>query len=718
MREKLQRLILSLCFGAGALILILSFISFRREDFFLYTSSPNPQIQNFIGIIGVYLAGFSFFLLGWAAFFLPLFLFYLGLKHTGLIKRGGVAESIYTKIFSFFLLLISLSLLFSLHQDGILSFQRGGFIGFLLSSLFLKYLGFWGSFIFVFLIFIIGVSLLWGQLVLETVELVFNKVSSLLKKTQERISSLKKSGGKRVSKKPKINLVKTPQIRPQPQMKVNIERVFQKKEVLPEEEKLQPSFEEGYVLPSSSLLKEPPSIDERKIKEDIKLNARNLEETFSDFGISARVVNVERGPVVTLYEVEPAPGVKITRIASLADDIALAMKSSGVRVVAPLPGKGTVGIEVPNTQAHIVFLREVLESKEFLASKSKLTLAIGRDVSGSALVADLKEMPHLLIAGTTGSGKTVCVNSLISSILFKAYPWEVKFLLIDPKMVELAHFVDIPHLFSPIVSEAKKASAILLWAVEEMERRYSLLAEEGARNIEIYNSRRKKDEKMPFIVIVVDELADLMVVSRDQIETAILRLAQLSRAVGIHLILATQRPSVDVITGVIKANFPARISFKVASKVDSRTVLDLVGAEKLLGRGDLLFIRPGLQRPVRAQASFLEDEDIGKLVRFIKNQQKPHYNQEIFNLQKRSRVTLQKDELFEEAVKIVLEANQASASILQRRLRVGYTRAARLLDLMEEEGIVGPFQGSKPRSILVDREEWLKKIFSSDSENN
>ncbi|MCF7888379.1 MAG: DNA translocase FtsK, partial [Candidatus Omnitrophica bacterium] len=417
------------------------------------------------------------------------------------------------------------------------------------------------------------------------------------------------------------------------------------------------------------------------------------------------VVGVQKGPVVTMYELSPRPGTKVQKISSLSDDIALAMKSSMVRIVAPLPGRGTVGIEIPNSHKHLVHLRELLEEKKFIKADSKLTLAVGKDVSGNPIIADLGQMPHLLIAGATGAGKTVCVNSLISSMLFKAKPDQLKFILVDPKMVELAPFADIPHLIHPIISESKKAFAALNWAVGEMEQRYKKLAKEGTRNIDAYNKRAT--EKMPYIVIVVDELADLMTVARESIETAIQRLAQLSRAVGIHLILATQRPSVDVITGVIKANFPSRISFRVSSGVDSRTVLDSMGAEKLLGKGDLLFLNPGSVKLTRGQGSFIDDYDIEELANFCRSQGAPIYEKSITEEEKRQKMNLGSDELFDDAVRLILQTNQASASLLQRRMRIGYTRAARLLDIMEQKGIVGPFCGSKARDILVEREKYL-----------
>ncbi len=464
---------------------------------------------------------------------------------------------------------------------------------------------------------------------------------------------------------------------------------------------------EDYQLPSLDLLESPPPLEERQIKEDLTANARILQETLDDFGISVKVTDIERGPIITRYELEPAPGVKLNKIVVLSDDIALAMKAQSARIVAPIPGKGRVGVEVPNIQSNFVYLKEVLSCAEFQKSKSKLTLAFGKDIAGKPVIAELDEMPHLLIAGTTGSGKTVCVNSLILSMLFKASPSELKFLMIDPKMVELAAFNGLPHLLCPAVTDAKKAAVALSWVVNEMESRYQLLAKAGVRNIEAYN---QKQENIPYIVVIIDELADLMAIARDQIESAITRLAQLSRAVGIHLILATQRPSVDVITGVIKANFPARISFKVPSKVDSRTVLDMNGADKLLGRGDMLFLRPQESKLTRAQGSLVSDQEIEKIVTFIKAQAEPVYDEEIVKEQRKSIAgNGQKDEYYEEAVRIIMESGQASVSILQRRLRLGYTRAARIIDMMESDGLIGPFEGSKPRKILIDRESWLEK---------
>ncbi len=476
----------------------------------------------------------------------------------------------------------------------------------------------------------------------------------------------------------------------------------------------------GFKLPGFDLLESPPPIENRKIKEDFEAIARILEETLRDFDIEGRVVEINKGPVITRYELEPAPGVKVHRITSLSDNIALAMKAQSVRIVAPIPGKGTIGFEVPNPKSALVYLREVLDSKEYRENDSILKIALGKDIAGTPVIADLSKMPHLLIAGATGSGKTVCVNAAIISLLFNSTPDELKFIMVDPKRVELAVFNDLPHLLSPVVTDVKKVASTLAWVTSEMDSRYELFAKYGVRNIALYNEKfggsgaklsEGQPAKLPYIVVVIDELADLMMVARDDVENTITRLAQLSRAVGIHMMIATQRPSVDVITGIIKANFPARISFKVASKVDSRTVIDANGADMLLGRGDMLFIEPGAARPTRAQCSLISDKEIENITGFLKAQRAPQYVEEIAEVQKKTGAfkKFDKDEVYEEAVKLILESKQASVSVLQRRLGVGYQRAGRLIDMMEDEGIVGPYQGSKPRDLLITLEEYQIK---------
>jgi len=712
----------------------LSLVSYTSSDISSIVHPPNFPAKNLVGIGGAYLGFILLFIFGYAAYFLPFCLFFLGLDRLKVIRFSGLGTNRIINTVAGLIFLTFLSFFLALFSDaGNDVFKFSGLLGYSLSEFFKKYLGIHGSFIISVLLMAVSATLFCGFFFVDVFKLVkklfvnlINFIKSYLEKREinkdkvikitdrpkERLKPKKKDfGGIKPEIKvyaPKMDLDQKALNRKNsfassPTTSINKDAIKKKVEQIESQDGK--TFDPlTYKIPKPDILKVPPFPDQTKTQEDIQANIKNLESTLSDFGVEAKVVSVQKGPVVTMYELSPQSGTKIQKISSLADEIALAMKSSSVRVVAPIPGRGTIGVEIPNLKKNLVFLREVLEEKTFLKASSKLTLAVGKDVSGSPVIANLKEMPHLLIAGATGTGKTVSVNSLISSILFKAKPDEVKFILVDPKMVELAPFAGIPHLIHPIISESKKAFSALNWAVEEMERRYRLLAGEGARNIDAYNSRGKK---MPYIIIVVDELADLMVVARDKIETSIQRLAQLSRAVGIHLILATQRPSVDVITGVIKANFPARISFKVSSKVDSRTVLDIGGADKLLGKGDLLFLKPGAIKLIRAQGSFIEDEDIETLTDFIRSQGKPIYEEAISESEKKNNIDMGSDELFEDAVRVILRTRQASASLLQRRLRVGYTRAARLLDLMENEGIVGPFRGSKAREIIINPEAYL-----------
>lgn len=468
---------------------------------------------------------------------------------------------------------------------------------------------------------------------------------------------------------------------------------------------------EDYQLPPLHLLKQPKKTDQSGEYELIHANAATLERTFQSFGVKAKVSQVHLGPAVTKYEVHPDIGVKVSKIVSLADDIALALAAKDIRMEAPIPGKSAIGIEVPNSEIAVVSLREVLESKQNNKPDSKLLIGLGRDITGEAVMAELNKMPHLLVAGSTGSGKSVCINGIITSILMRAKPHEVKLMMIDPKMVELNVYNGVPHLLAPVVTNPKKASQALQKVVGEMERRYELFSHTGTRNIEGYNEYIKrhnaeendKQPLLPYIVVIVDELADLMMVASGDVEDAITRLAQMARAAGIHLIIATQRPSVDVITGVIKANIPSRIAFAVSSATDSRTILDMGGAEKLLGRGDMLFYPIGASKPVRIQGAFVSDEEVEEVVDFVISQQKAQYQEDMIpddTPPKRDEVA---DELYQEAVELVLEMQTASVSMLQRRFRIGYTRAARLIDEMEARGIVGPYEGSKPRTVLVEK---------------
>jgi DNA segregation ATPase FtsK/SpoIIIE, S-DNA-T family len=464
----------------------------------------------------------------------------------------------------------------------------------------------------------------------------------------------------------------------------------------------------AYELPPLRLLKLPKKTDQSGEYELIHANAAKLERTFQSFGVKARVTQVHLGPAVTKYEVHPDVGVKVSKIVSLSDDLALALAAKDIRIEAPIPGKSAIGIEVPNSEVAVVSLREVLEATQNNKPESKLLIGLGRDITGEAVLAELNKMPHLLVAGSTGSGKSVCINGIITSILMRAKPHEVKLMMIDPKMVELNVYNGVPHLLAPVVTDAKKASQALKKVVSEMERRYELFSHTGTRNIEGYNDHVKrhnveendKQPLLPYIVVIVDELADLMMVASSDVEDSITRLAQMARAAGIHLIIATQRPSVDVITGVIKANIPSRIAFAVSSATDSRTILDMGGAEKLLGRGDMLFLPVGASKPVRVQGAFLSDNEVEDTVNFVIGQQKAQYQEEMIPDDITEAVGEVDDELYGDAVDLVIEMQTASVSMLQRRFRIGYTRAARLIDEMEARGIVGSYEGSKPRAVL------------------
>ena len=744
--KKLASYLRSAIFFFAAILVFLSLISYSPKDISQLTTLVPLVPHNLVGIGGAYLSSALIFLFGQAAYFFPFYLLCMGFARLEMVRFSGLGRNHIVNSISFVLFLASLSALGALFFfEETAMFSNGGLTGWFLADLSRKYLGNYGSFLtFSFLLVINGILLIgfffvdffkhagqffawiwagsgdffsrmrreWQSRPRKDDAPLRQKVIKVALKPREAEKPKEKiapaEGRENKEKKPEIK-VYVPKVEPAKPKEDTVKKTLSEEEARKKMEALEKQAAsacdpKNYKLPTADLLKVPPHQDYQQAKEDIEANIANLETTLAEFGVAAKVTSVQKGPVVTMYELQPHAGVKITQISTLADDIALAMKSSGVRVVAPIPGRGTVGVEIPNEIKQMVYLREVLEEKVFSKATTRLTMIVGKDVAGNPVVADLKEMPHLLIAGSTGSGKTVCVNSLISSILFKAKPDEVKFILVDPKMVELTPYSGIPHLLHPVICDSKKAFVALNWAVEEMERRYKMLAQAGVRNIDGYN---KDSNKMPYIVIVVDELADLMLVARESVETSIQRLAQMSRAVGIHLVLATQRPSVDVITGIIKANFPARISFKVATKVDSRTVLDIMGAEKLLGKGDLLFLKPGAVKLIRAQGAFLDDEDIEALNNFIRAQGGPVYEQSITAAEKNKMLDMGSDELFDEAAKLVMLAKQASASILQRRMRIGYTRAARLLDLMEQAGLVGPFCGSKAREIIVNPEQYL-----------
>ena len=495
------------------------------------------------------------------------------------------------------------------------------------------------------------------------------------------------------------------------------------------EEKETEQNKEEYIFPPLDLLNPVKKTNRRQFDSDVREQCRKLEQTLADFRVNAKVTGVTRGPSVTRYELEPAPGVKVSSVVNLADDIALRLAAPGVRVEAPIPGKAAIGIEAPNVTNDMVSFREIVDCEDVRKSSSKLCVGLGKDIEGKVITIDLAKMPHLLVAGTTGSGKSVCVNTLLAGIMYKARPDEVKLILVDPKVVELTNYNGIPHLLVPVVTDAKKAASALHWAVGEMERRYKSFADTRVRDIKAYNAQA--EEKMPYIVIVIDEMSDLMMVAKADVEDAILRLAQKARACGIHMVLATQRPSVDVITGIVKANIPSRIAFAVSSLTDSRTILDMGGAEKLLGKGDMLYYPIGANKPSRVQGAFVSDEELNRVTDFIKQQAIPvEYSDEVTNValpsdsQKEAKNAAAggdapeeqgQDELLDDAIRLVLDLGQASASMLQRRFRIGYNRAARLVEAMEELGIVGPAIGSKPRELKMSREEVEYKFLQKDN---
>ncbi len=688
----MRREIVSIFLLSFTVFALISLVSYDALDLSLYTSSPNSPVLNRAGRIGAYLSGYLlYFPFGLGAWFLPLITLIWACNGFCNRKRERVSLTLLGMVL---VLLASSCAFFFSHIDTSWGrFLPGGIAGTVVSELMKPWFGKWGSYLIIFFLFIVG-------FVLSSEFLVFSWVKFVAKFSRQTagkvFSSLHKPRARRVTvrREPKVATGVTITSPVETPRKVQHEAVVEKKAA------------SSFQLPPLDLLNPPLPVG---VEEDIDARCKTLEDALRSFGVECRVVQVNQGPIVSSFEIEPARGVKVSQITSLADDIALVLKASRVRVVAPIPGKSAVGVEIPNLNPRFVYLREVLESDQFRKAASRLAIGLGTDILGRPLVADLGEMPHLLVAGTTGSGKTVCLSSIIVGILFQATPEEVRFLMIDPKMVELAVYERIPHLIAPVVNSAKKASKALRWCIDEMDKRYRTFAEEGVRNIASYNEI-KKEEKMAHIVVIIDELHDLMVVAQASVEDAITRLAQLSRAVGIHLVIATQRPSVDVITGVIKANLPYRVSFQVSSKVDSRTVLDMNGAETLLGKGDLLFLPPGEPIPVRAQGSLVTDKETERVVSFLKSQRGPDYRARIDEIKEAESGRIEAgeagdDELFDEAVQLVLRAGKASTSMLQRRLSIGYARAARLLDTMEEQKIISSPRGTKPRAVLTDKNQ-------------
>jgi S-DNA-T family DNA segregation ATPase FtsK/SpoIIIE len=700
---------LGIIFIALSVIIAISLLSYSSLDPSFNTTVGDRKVNNFIGVFGSYLADGLIQVFGGGAYLIPFAIFLYGSNK--LIRREKGPR--YLRIAGGCSLLLSTSALLRLRFEALHIFNEripsGGLIGSFISDILIKYLSLTGSYIVIITILLVSltittrfslVSLASGFKDLSV--LVFNKIREHQKIRHER----KARARSRVERKTKEDKETEEEV----EISVDTPKIVEvEKREAPKPAPIQSHFrfmetEGEYKIPPLSLLDNPPPGKRRASKEELLMSSSILEKKLQDFGVEGRVIQVQPGPVVTMYEFEPAPGIKLSKIVSLADDLAMAMRSVSVRV-APIPGKAVVGVEIPNNEREDVYLKEILSTDDFRKSHSKLTVALGKDIFGDPVVTDLARLPHLLVAGATGSGKSMAINAMVSSILFNASPDVVKMLMIDPKRLELSAYEDIPHLIHPVITDAKIASDALLKAVWEMERRYKLLAESGVRNIEGYNSLPGV-EPIPCILIVIDELADLMLISAHEVEDSIARLAQMARAAGIHLIIATQRPSVDVLTGVIKANFPARISFQVSSKTDSRTILDTNGAEQLLGKGDMLFLPPGTARLIRIHGAYILDAEIKRVVSFLKDQITPDYDnfmQKEIEIKEEEREESERDELYSRAVEIVTSTDQASISMIQRRLRVGYNRAARMIEMMEEDGIVSPPDGSKGREVIYRR---------------
>jgi len=725
-RFSLKREIVGVSLLALAILLALSLFSYNPDDPSFNNQFSGPQkTANLTGVAGSYLSDLFFQIFGLTAFLWPFVLILFALK----LFRSPELSFPETKVASWsgLFLAVSGSLSLGLGKVNVLGavFDSGGALGRLIASTAEKYLNFSGAAILLALGLVVSMMVITNLSWIELGKGVNNLCWSVWEKgkTFWKNRKKKKREEAREAKKQK-----------EPPAPVIVAQVEPPKEPIPvvvqEKQEHFPFLDSrgSYVLPPLSLLENPEQKEVKVDRDSLLANAKILEKRLEDFGVEGKVVEVRPGPVITMYEYEPAPGVKINKIVSLCDDLALALRAISVRIVAPIPGKAAVGIEIPNSLREPVYLKDILVAEEFEAAESKLTLALGKDIFGNPFVTNLGKMPHLLVAGATGTGKSVSLNSMICSLLYKADPEEVKLLMIDPKRLELSIYDGIPHLLHSVVYDPKAAALVLRWATQEMEVRYRLMAEKGVRNIERYNQKVEKEQKeqrkkaalprageipegqggepsqpLPYIVIVIDELADLMMVSARDVEASLTRLAQMARAAGIHLLLATQRPSVDVLTGVIKANFPTRISFQVSSKTDSRTILDANGAEHLLGSGDMLFLPPGTSRLVRVHGAYVSEVEILRVVEFWRNQGHPIYDQSILEAKEETPEAESDgyDEMYDQAVAVVADSRQASISMLQRRLRVGYNRAARMIEKMEEEGVVGPADGSKPREVYI-----------------
>ena len=741
-KGRLHREIWGVVLCLTALLITLSLISYSASDRSLNTPSGAVDTHNWGGFIGALLADLLLQSLGITAYLVPIFLCVAAIR----MFRANYQGIQLTKAVAYAVLLLSVGVILSVMIDTESARDAGGIIGgFLNESVLVPLFGRLSAVLIACFTMLLSVMVLTQYSLLDlighTKKSFVDLRKSFVPAINNRLKELKEKNDKRKgenTKKEKKDYVPPPIVlKDEIKDELAIKKPQKKPALAPEQFKL-PEIGEGYKLPPSELL-DPPEGEQFKIdKETLHANSLILQKKLEDFGVEGEVVAVRPGPVITMYEFKPAAGVKVRRIVMLADDLAMALRAVSVRILAPIPGESVVGIEIPNPRRETVYLREVIESDSYRSTESKITLALGKDIGGTPFASDLARMPHLLVAGATGTGKSVSINAMILSILFKSSPQDVKFIMVDPKMLELTVYEDIPHLLVPVVTDPKKAAAALFWAMDEMDRRYRLMRDKGARNIDNYNRTLEREagskksiidlmepetaedsaiggnlsavaplvhEKMPRIVIIIDELADLMMTVGRDIEEYITRLAQKARAAGIHLILATQRPSVDVITGLIKANFPARISFQVTSRVDSRTILDSMGGEKLLGNGDLLFLPPGTARIIRVHGAFVSDPEVRRVMKFIKQQGRPNYRPEVLEAKRETEAAAaadeEYDEMYDQAVAIVTETQQASISMIQRRLRVGYNRAARMIEQMERDGVVGPPDGARPREVYA-----------------
>ena len=713
----MKKEIIGILFFFMVVFSLISLLSFSPGDpCLLFNAGQAGRVQNLFGVFGANFAGILVGLFGMGAFWVPI-LFLLGSllffsenpgRAMPLLSVGGL------------LLIVTTGSLLAFRQEHYIllgsRFPAGGIVGVLLKSFVVRYSNPTGGAFILALVWLIGFIMATGFSVVAFYQRIKAANAHLFERLTTTLIKWKERRQKRVKRrrtlkaekkqKPARIEIKAPAPSPLPVKPVPKQAVFEFMK-----------GQGGITLPSVGFLDDPDARPQSNSESNLRMQSRLLEKKLEDFGVNGKVVAVTPGPVITTFEYEPAPGVKINRVVTLTDDLALALRAISIRIVAPIPGKAVIGVEIPNTDRELVRFKEMILSPAFEKAKTTLTLCLGKDIVGNPVSAGLEKMPHLLIAGATGAGKSVALNTMICSLLYKLTPDQVKLIMVDPKRIELSMYDGIPHLITPVVTDVKKATNALFWAVREMEHRYELLSEQQTRNIDQYNRKIQKApaagdaepegepaRPLPYIVIIIDELADLMMVASRDVEVALTRLAQMARAAGIHLILATQRPSVDVLTGIIKANFPTRLTFQVSSKTDSRTIIDTNGAESLLGNGDMLFLPPGTGRLQRIHGAYISEEELTRITDFLKKQQAPDYDQSVIQApEKETQAEGEKeyDERYDDAVALVTQAGQASISMVQRHLRIGYNRAARIIEMMEQEGIVGPQEGVKTREVLV-----------------